>query len=128
MTEHSDWTDYHDLALIFLSCMHDTDAGTEPTDADTIASVLHDRADELSANYVRRVVNDATLVYFSQTGADMVSAAVASLPGRFSKPELLDVLQDLATIVSADGLVYPDEVSFITRIAEAWGLDRPQAS
>jgi len=123
MTEYSNWTDYHDLALIFLSCMHDPDGSGDPGEADTVASVLRERASNLSSEGVRRVVNDATLVYFSQTGQDMVSAAVASLPGRFSKPELLDVLQDLATIVSADGLVYPEEVSFISRIAEAWGLD-----
>jgi uncharacterized tellurite resistance protein B-like protein len=102
--------------------MHGPDAEIAPAELQLVLELLNRRSKENLD--VSRVLDDVMLTYVGQTSTEMLAAAVASLSESMSDEQRLTVLQDLADIASADGMVYPNEVQFIVQIARQWGLEQ----
>ncbi|NND70436.1 MAG: hypothetical protein HKN43_02550 [Rhodothermales bacterium] len=118
---NSGWSRLHDIGLIFLACMHGTDDEIDPSEYTLVRELLKQHVADDSED-AEKVFDEVMLMYVSQTVYEMVEGSIASLSAVSTTEELATILKDLADIAAADGLVYPEEVRFITDIAEEWGL------
>ena len=116
------WTEAHDLALIYLSCMHGTDDQIDPTEMDAARVLIARHLEVDDEARVSRVIDDALLMYVGDSGEEMLVASVLSLGATFDADQRIGVLRDLADLVAADGMVYPSEIQFIAQLAEQWDI------
>lgn len=122
-SDHSDWTPLHDLALIYLALMHGADAEIDPAETHVTAAKLlnwHPGEDE---SQVEQVMKDVMLVYVGGSSQQMLDTSVISLRETMPKGQRIAVLNDLAEIASADGMVVHGEISFIQQLAHHWGIE-----
>jgi uncharacterized tellurite resistance protein B-like protein len=101
--------------------MHGTDADIDPNEMDMVRKLIRDRSD--SSDSASAVLDDVLLMYVGRTGADMLATSIASLEQTLTQDERIQILQDLANIASADGVLYPNEIHFIVNVARQWGLE-----
>ena len=118
-----EWTPLHDLALLYLALVHGADAQIDASELEMMALKLKDWYPKASGDEISRVTEDVMLVYVSESGHQMLEACVASLNEHLEKGQRVAVLNDLAEIASADGMLAPGEVSFIQELAMHWGVD-----
>ena len=120
----SAWNSLHEMALIYLSLLHSSeeDFRTERTELtrDLLVTWFPDVDDER----LDRVIHRALLVHISEAGDQMLATAVESLRQSMPRDQRIAVLSELADIAMADGLVVPDEASFIERLAQEWDIER----
>lgn len=117
------WTPLHDLALLYLALVHGADAEIAPSEMEMMALKLKSWYPEASGSDIARVTQDVMLVYVSESRNQMLETSVVSLNENLGRGQRLAVLNDLAEIASADGMLAPGEVSFIQELAQHWGLD-----
>lgn len=101
--------------------MHGTDADIDKSELDVVRKLLNERNGDPFK--VKSVLDDVMLMYVSRSGAEMLTASIAALRESVTDDGRLQLLQDLATIASADGIVYPNEVQFIVGVARQWGQE-----
>lgn len=118
------WTPIHDLALLYLSLVHGADAQIAPAEMEVMATRLKDWFPDANGPEISRVTEDVMLIYVSESGHQMLEASVASLNEHLHKGQRIAVLNDLAELASADGMLAPGEVNFIQELAMHWGVDR----
>jgi uncharacterized tellurite resistance protein B-like protein len=123
VSEGHDWTPLHDLALVYLALVHGGDAQIAPAEMEVMAHKLKDWYPGVKGQDIARATEDVMLVYVSDSGRQMLEACVASLNEHLKKGQRIAILNDLAEIASADGLLAPGEVSFIQQLATHWGVD-----
>lgn len=116
------WSELHDVAMLYLSCMHGADSEIDKSELDLVLNLLGGRAN--GPKRASEIMDDVLLMYVGNTGPEMLGASIASLAESMNDDQRLDVLQELADIASADGMVYPNEVQFIVQVAKQWGLER----
>ena len=116
------WTEVHDLALIYLTCMHGTDDQIDATEMDAARVLIARHLSVEDEQLVSKIINDALLMYVSDSGQDMLLASILSLGDSFTADQRIGVLRDLADLVAADGMVYPEEIQFIANLAEQWDV------
>lgn len=114
------WSLLHDVALLYLTCMHGPDDRIDESESEVVKGLLQARS-ETSAQ-VDRVLNDVTLMYFGNAGKDMIATSIASLGEALTTGQRTDLLREFAQIATADGLVYPTELNLISEIATRWGI------
>lgn len=119
--ESDKWSQLHDIALLYVCCMHGTDADIDKSELDVVRKLLNERNGDPFK--VKSVLDDVMLMYVSRSGAEMLTASIAALRESVTDDGRLQLLQDLATIASADGIVYPNEVQFIVGVARQWGQE-----
>lgn len=117
------WTTGHDLALVYLALMHGADDEIDPSEDEVMVDRLADWLPELDEAHLRAVTEEVMLMYVSQAGHEMLSTSVETLQRALSKPQRVAVLNDLAEIAGADGVLYEGEVSFIQQLARHWDLE-----
>lgn len=117
------WSPLHDLALLYLALVHGGDAEIAPSEMEMMATKLKDWYPDANGPQISRVTEDVMLVYVSGSGHQMLETSVASLNEHLKKGQRIAVLNDLAEIASADGLLAPGEVGFIQELAVHWGVD-----
>ncbi len=122
-----EWTPLHDLALLYLALVHGADAQIAAAEMEVMATKLKDWYPHASGEQISRVTEDVMLVYVSESGHQMLEACVASLKEYLRKGQRIAILNDLAEIASADGLLAPGEVSFIQELALTWGIEGDSA-
>ncbi len=120
MTDH--WTGTHDLILLYIACGRGGDRELDEVEKGEIATLVEARRPDMTPEQVREVLEQTHLTYLGKGGPELVLSAIQSLAEELSRQERIGVLQDLTKVASADGLVLPGEVDFISAVARAWGL------
>lgn len=118
-----EWTGLHDLALIYLSLTHGADADLDAAEMEAMSVKLNEWKPGEQFSLIRRVLNDVLLVYTSPQRNQMLETAIASVGEDMSRSERVAVLNDLADIASADGIIVGGEISFIQTLAKKWGVE-----
>ncbi len=122
--EYPEWTALHDLALIYLALTHGADAELDTSEMDAMALKLKSWNEGFDVERIRKVMSEVMLVYMSGSSDQMLEAAIASVGASMSKPRRIAVLNDLADIASADGMIVMGEVNFIQQLAREWDVER----
>lgn len=117
---NEDWSNTHDLALMFVSCAYRGDGVLDDIERQAVRAMLLLRFQDLEPVDADRIVDQAFLTYLSDSGSAMLSAAVHTLGSELSRNERAEVIKDLSGIASSDGLVFPAEADFIARVAREW--------
>ena|SRR5690606_10854535 len=123
-SESHDWGPLHDLALVYLALTHGADAEIDPSETLVMREKLLTWYPDKPRTKLDEILQQVMLVYMSEARGQMVDASVASLRQALPKGKRIAVLNDLAEIASADGLIVPGEVSFIQQLARIWEVDR----
>lgn len=118
------WTPVHDLALIYLALTHGADAEIDPNEMSVMAEKLRQWASDENPDQLSDVLEEVMLVYVGESRAQMLDTSVASVRESIPKKERVAILNDLADIASADGMIVPGEVGFIQHLAHQWELDQ----
>lgn len=122
--EYPEWTTLHDLALIYLALTHGADADLDAAESEAMAVKLKAWNEAIDLERIRRVMQEVMLVYMSGSSDQMLETAIASVGTSMSKPRRIAVLNDLADIASADGMIVMGEVNFIQQLAREWDVER----
>lgn len=118
------WTPLHDLALIYLALMHGADAEIDPSELSLMVEKLQEWYPKAEKSEIERVTNEVMLMYVSDSSQQMLETCVASVHQSLPKGQRIAILNDLADLASADGLIVPGEVSYIQHLAHRWGVDQ----
>jgi uncharacterized tellurite resistance protein B-like protein len=117
------WSLLHDVALLYLTCMHGPDAEIDEAESQVVKELLRSKSGSVTA--ADRVLDDVMLMYVGTSGSDMIATSIASLGDSLNATQRQGLLQEFAQIATADGLVHSTEVRLITEIANRWGLRGP---
>jgi hypothetical protein len=117
------WSPLHDLALIYLALTHGADSDLDPTEMEAMSIKLQDWEPGMGLKRIKTVMNEVLLVYMSPHRDDMIDTAVVSVYESMPKPTRIAVLNDLADIASADGIIVGGEISFIQDLARRWDVE-----
>ncbi len=118
------WTGMHDVAMIYIACMHGGDGQIEPVEEERILDLLHERYPDLENEDVKRVLSRALLSYVGNSGPELLMASIQAAAEELSVAERVQIVRELTQIASADGLIYPGEAGFISTVANLWGIQR----
>ena len=119
----SEWSVLHDVALLYLALAHGTDLEIDPSEQATMVEKLKAWYPEAGAWRIMQVLQEVMLTYLGEHSRQMVDAAMASIKASMSKKERIGVLNDLAELATADGVIVPGEVSFIQQLASYWEVE-----
>ena len=117
------WSLLHDVALLYLTCMHGPDAEIDAAESEVVKELLLSKTG--SSKATDRVLHDVMLMYVGSSGNEMIATSIASLADSLDASQRQGLLQDFAQIATADGLVHATEVQLISEIAARWGLSGP---
>ena len=118
------WTSMHDVAMIYIACMHGGDGEIEPVEEERILELLNERYPDLGEDDARRVLSRALLSYVGNSGPELLMASIQAAAEELSTAERVQIVRELSQIASADGLIYPGEAGFISTVANLWGIQR----
>jgi hypothetical protein len=121
--EPTTWSAMHDLALIYLALTHGADADLDPSELEAMSVKLQDWQPGSGLKRIRQVMNEVLLVYMSPQRDDMIDTAIVSVYESMPKPTRIAVLNDLADIASADGIIVGGEIGFIQDLARRWDVE-----
>ncbi|NNE47668.1 MAG: hypothetical protein HKN37_13520 [Rhodothermales bacterium] len=116
------WTSMHDMAIIYIACMHGGDGEIDRIEEERILELLHARYPDLDDADVGRIMQRALLAYLGSAGSDLLTASIHAAGEELSPAERVHVVRDLSDIASADGLIFPGEAGFISTVARLWGV------
>ncbi len=118
-----EWTRLHDLGLIYLALMHGADADLDPTEMEAMSVKLTDWEPGRQMSFIRRVMNEVLLIYMSPQRDEMLETSIVSVYESMDRSRRVLVLNDLADIASADGVIVGGEISFIQDLARRWNVE-----
>ncbi len=118
------WTGMHDVAMIYIACMHGGDGEIEQVEEERILQLLCERYPDLDEGDARRVLSRALLSYVGNSGPELLMASIQAAAEDLSTAERVQIVRELSQIASADGLIYPGEAGFISTVANLWGIQR----
>lgn len=121
--DNMEWTPLHDLALIYLALTHGADSDLDPSELEAMSVKLSDWQPGAQLSLIRRVMNDVLLIYMSPQLNEMLDTAIVSVYESMPRPSRVAVLNDLADIASADGIIVGGEISFIQDLARRWDVE-----
>jgi len=122
--KEDNWTGMHDIAMIYIACMHGGDGEIESVEEEKIIELLLDRYPELDDEDAKRVLSRALLSYVGTAGPELLMTSIQAAAEELSTAERVRIVRDLTRIASADGLIYPGEAGFISTVANLWGIQR----
>ncbi len=122
-SDQLNWSPVHDLALIYLALTHGADAEINPNEMSVMAQKLRQWTPQSQSTKLNEVLQEVMLMYVGESRAQMLDTSVASLRGTISKGQRIAILNDLADIASADGMIVPGEVGFIQHLAQQWEVE-----
>ncbi len=122
-SDQLNWSPVHDLALIYLALTHGADAEINPNEMTMMAQKLRQWAPPTQSTKLNDILNEVMLMYVGESRAQMLDTSVASLRGTITKGQRIAILNDLADIASADGMIVPGEVGFIQHLAQQWEIE-----
>lgn len=116
----------HDVALLFLSLVHGTDAQLDPSEVKAQRQRLKRWFPSAQAEQIQGAMDQVMLMYLSGGRDQMVQTSAEALRQSLSFDQRVGILNDLADLASADGAIAPEEVAFIQQLAAYWNLERPE--
>lgn len=119
-----EWTVTHDLALIYLALTHGADEELDSSEVDAMSRKLSEWRENVELDRIKSIMREVMLVYMGSTGEQMLETAIASVRESTPKGTRIAILNDLADIASADGMIVMGEVDFIQQLARDWGVDQ----
>lgn len=117
------WSNLHDLALLYLFMAHATDAQLDPAERETMIERLATWQSVVDGKELTQVIDEAMLIYVGPHSHDMLNTAMVSLKESMGVAERISVLNDLAALATADGILVPGEVGFIQDLAQYWEIE-----
>jgi len=118
----------HDLALLYLSLAQGADDELDPSETKEVAACLRRWQPDKDPALIDHVIRDVSLSFEEEATTEEVRAAVESLGENLSQELRQEILDDLAEIARADGLVLRQEKDFVQQIATTWGVSQSPAS
>ncbi len=116
------WTLAHDLALVHLALAHGADADLDAAETETSRQRLRAWFPDLPEDDLDCLVTETMRVYMGEERAAMVETSVESVRQSLKRGEYVGLLNDLADLAHADGILHPGEVAFIQRFARYLGV------
>lgn len=123
-TERSDWGPLHDLALIYLALAHGTDLEIDGSEQEKMVEQLKAWNADATSAQPERILDEVMLTYMSDHSREMVEASMVALKESMGRNERVAILNDLADLASADGMLVPGEIAFIQQLAAFWDMDK----
>ena len=123
-TERSDWGPLHDLALIYLALAHGTDLEIDGSEQEKMVEQLKAWNADAASAQPERILDEVMLTYMSDHSREMVEASMVALKESMDRNERVAILNDLADLASADGMLVPGEIAFIQQLAAFWDMDK----
>lgn len=123
-SEKEEWSTLHDLALLYLFLAHGADAEIDPAERDTIVRRLGAWQEESDDDHILHTLDEVMLTYVGPHSQDLLNAAMVSLKDAMEPGLRVAILNDLADVASADGVLRPGEISFIQQLAYYWEVDQ----
>jgi uncharacterized tellurite resistance protein B-like protein len=114
----------HDLALLYLGLAQGADDELDPSETKEVAACLRRWQPDKDPALIDHVIRDVSLSFEEEATTEEVRAAVESLGERLSEDLRQEILDDLAEIARADGLVLQQEKDFVEQIATTWGVSQ----
>lgn len=121
---YPEWTETHDLALIYLAMTHGAGEELGSAEMEVVANKLQAWAEDVDAERISDIMHEVILVYVGASGEQMLETAIASIGHQMPKMSRIAILHDLADIASADGAIMMNEVDFIQQLARDWGIEQ----
>ncbi len=119
-----DWTSRHDLAMVYIACMHGGDEEIDPAEEERIMKLMRARYPDAPDEDVDRICRRALLAYLGSSGQELLMASIQSMAEDLPTSERVKIVRELSQIASADGLIFPGEANFISTVANLWGIRR----
>lgn len=117
------WGTLHDLTLLYVFLAHGADAELDDSERSTIREKLELWRHEAPKADLDGVVGEVLLTYMGTHSRDLLNAAMVSLKESMDLDHRIAVLNDLAAVASADGVLVPGEVAFIQELAAFWEVE-----
>ena len=114
------WTPLHDVALLFLSLTHGADAQLDEREVEVQRERLRQWFPAAAPEKVQKAMHEVMLAYIGSARDQMVQTSAESLRQSLTPQQRLGILNDLADLASADGVMAPGEVAFIQQLAAYW--------
>ena len=118
--EDDSWGILHDLAFMYLVMAHATDRELTTEEVDTILQKLEDWQPNMTRGRILRIIDAAVERYAQVPAPSALDEAIASVKEHLSRPQLLDVLEDLRQIADADGKVLESEEELLAHLRRSW--------
>ena len=116
------WTIAHDVALVYLALSHGADADLAPVEATASRRHLRMWFPAISDDDLDCLAEETMRVYMGEDRSAMVETSAEAVRQGLRDGEHLGLLNDLADLAHADGVLHPGEVAFIQRFAEYLGV------
>lgn len=111
------------LALLYLGLAQGTDDDLDASETQAIASRLRRWLPGKDPALIDHVLRDVSMAQKEEVDMSHVREAVEALGRHLDAEARATILQDLADVARADGVVLRAEEGFIRRVAERWDLD-----
>lgn len=118
--KHDDWTDCHDLALVYLALAYGPDHQIAERELTLITEALEGK--ERDGDDVQEVVMEALAVMLEEglDSDEVVTQALDRLRASLSVEQRQRAVEELVRIAEADGLLLRTERTTIAAIAHRW--------
>lgn len=118
-----DWGLIHELAFLYVLVAHSAEDTLASDKIEVILDRLQEWQPDLSQEEARAVLRRALQVYADQPDRSLVHDSVEALKETLPSVQRLTILDDLYTIVSADGPISRNERELILSLARAWDVN-----
>ena len=115
------------LATLFLCMAHRADDYLSVAELHSITDKLHGHEPGLDWAHVQDLLMESLEEFAAADDADALGLqAAAALQGALTREQMLRILDDLAHIAGADGVVLDDERTLLARLARRWQVSPSQ--
>lgn len=118
-----DWGLIHELAFLYILVAHSAEDELTSDKLDVMQDRLGEWQPTLPEGKVREVVRRALQVYADQPEEELIYDSLDALKQALPPIQRLTVLDDLNTIVRADGSFTENERQLIMSLAQAWDVN-----
>lgn len=118
-----DWGLIHELAFLYVLVAHSAEDELSSDNLDVMMGRLHEWQPSLSEDEVREVLRRALQVYADEPEESLIHDSVEALKEALPLVQRLTVLDDLNTVVQADGHLTRNERELILSLARAWDVN-----
>lgn len=117
-----DWSLVHELAFIFIAVSHSSTNDLSDAEIDAALDRLQEWRPDLGEEEVREVFRRALQVYAECPEQSLIEDSLDALKEALPPIQRLAVLDDLCSVVRADGDLTETERELLMRLAQAWDV------
>lgn len=118
-----DWGLIHELAFLYILVAHSAENDLATDEIEVMKDRLQEWHPDLSEEEVQEVLRRALQVYADQPNESLIHDSVEALKEALPSVQRLTVLDDLYTVVRADGTVTRNERQLLLSLARAWDVN-----